>query len=93
MKYSSTNETARLEIRVLELEDTVAAMASIIGTMTEMLGKVNQIAGHCADTILGVTGSIPGAVERSLPLWPVASHPYGEKDPHRCATGCPCGPE
>lgn len=90
MKYSSTNEHARLEIRVLELEDTVAAMAIILSTMTEMLGKVNQIASHCADTILGVTGSIPGAVERSLPLWPVASHPYAEGGPCGGPKGCPC---
>ena len=93
MEFTAECDNTRLEIRVLQLEDTVAAMASIIGTMTEMLGKISQITDYCAETILGVTGAIPGTIQRVFPPWPVASQPGAEETPSPCANSCPCGPE
>jgi len=40
-----------LEARVADLEDTVAALSSIVGTMTEMLHRLNGIASHYVDTV------------------------------------------
>lgn len=51
MRLSAQRGAARLELRVLELEDTVEAMARVIGTMTEMLANLNGIAAHYSETV------------------------------------------
>jgi hypothetical protein len=92
MEFTAKYDDTRLEIRVLELEDTVAMMASIIGTMTEMLGKISQITDHCAETILGVTGAIPGTIQRAFPSRPVGYRSGAEETPPSSASRCSCGP-
>lgn len=75
MKYEGTHYDTRLELRVLELEDTVGALTGVVQTMSEMLGALNQIAGHYADNFAILAQALPG-VPRRIPLWPVAAVPY-----------------
>ena len=84
MEINLDRNDTRLELRVLELEDTVRAMASILGTMSEMLGHLNQIAGHYADTVVSAVATIPDTARRMLPL----THAEG---PEKSCTGGCCG--
>jgi len=77
VRIDAERDGARLELRVLELEDTVAAMARIIGTMTDMLGGLNKIASHYADTV---------AALMPMPV-PQAIRPTGQG---RCGGTCAC---
>jgi uncharacterized coiled-coil protein SlyX len=70
MKYEGTHHDTRLELRVLELEDTVAALTGVVQTMSEMLGALNQIVEHYADNFTNLAQALPG-IPRRIPLWPV----------------------
>ena len=72
MKHDGTYHNTRLELRVLELEDTVGALTGVVRTMSEMLGALNQIAEHYADNFSNLAQALPG-IPRRIPLWPVAA--------------------
>ncbi len=74
-----------LELRVLELEDTVSLLATIMGTMTEMLGRLNEITGHYADTVLGALPGPPEALLARFPFTPAMTTPTACRD-CTCAT-------
>lgn len=75
MKIDLEHNHARLELRVLELEDAVATLTQVVKGLNEMSGHFNRILGHYADTLGGVVLALPHATRR-LPLWPVASAPF-----------------
>ena len=86
MRYDAEGDGMRLELRVLELEDTVAALTRVVGTMTELLGGLNRIAAHYADTVrtlLPLPGTLPDAEPPVLLLGP-------EPGAGCCGGGC-CG--
>jgi hypothetical protein len=66
MRYTLSHRDTDLEIRVLEIEDTLKSISSILGTMTDLIGMINQVANHCADTVLGLDSS---PTETSPSLW------------------------
>jgi hypothetical protein len=78
MRLSAQKDDARLELRVLELEGTVEAMARIIGTMTEMLSGLNRVAAHYADT---VTALVPTPLLRAVQPVPGGARACAEDDP------------
>jgi hypothetical protein len=60
MKFSrSSDNITTLELRVLELEDSIEALTHITATIVEMLGKLNEIADHYTDTLAHLMVSIP----------------------------------
>lgn len=76
---------AHLELRVLELEDTVTAMTRVIGTMADMLSGLNGIAAHYADTVAAL---LPLPAVRQLR--PPATEVLGESGAGRCGGECAC---
>jgi uncharacterized coiled-coil protein SlyX len=58
------HKSEKLELRVMELEDTVALLSRIIHTMNQMLGNLNQITAKQTDMISEVIAALP---EGSLP--------------------------
>lgn len=87
MRFDLNRHSARMELRVLELEDSVAAISRILATMTGMLGDLNRIATHYADTVSSLMPALPA--RSALPP------PYrvgGEPGAGRCpGGGCACG--
>jgi hypothetical protein len=80
MKFTRTSPgtNAALELRILELEDTVAALARITGTIVEMTGKLNEIADHYVTTLAGLMIAIPQeAAYRALPLLASSHRSFG----------------
>lgn len=73
MKFDLNRNQCQLELRVLELEDSVALMSRVIGTITEMLGGLNRIAAHYADTVQSM---LPVPVPRGV--WPPADRVNAE---------------
>jgi hypothetical protein len=71
------HRTKHLELRVLELEDTVQLMANIIGSMNQMMKDLNEITGIHTEMIRN-TGKALTVVPRALSLWP--------KEGQECAT-------
>lgn len=65
--------TARLELRVMELEDTVRLLAAIVSTMNEMLGSLNEVSKMHTTLLQGVLTRLEGANDDDLPPW--QSHP------------------
>lgn len=45
------HKTEKIELRVMELEDTVALLSRIIHTMSQMLGNLNKITAEQTDMI------------------------------------------
>lgn len=86
MKFDLNRHNARMELRIMELEDSVAALSRIIGTMTEMLGGLNRIAAHYADT---VTGMLPIPVPHHVRPPAVTMVP-GEPGAGSCGGACAC---
>lgn len=80
MRIDIDNAQTRLELRVLELEDTVAMMATILGTMSEMLGALNGIVTHYADAFTERVTELPTQARDALPFW-------SQND---CTGGCSC---
>lgn len=101
MRFEHTSQTARLELRILELEDTVCALASITANIVEMTGKLNEIAEHYTNTLLGLIQNMPSeALTRAqnlLPLPPYATagdcgagHQSAPNMPPSCGCNSPC---
>ena len=84
MKFSVERNDARLELRLLELEDTVAVMAQVVGMMGEMLGRLNEVAAHYADTVSSLLPLLPRDAPQPVPLV------SGEPGAGRCAGDCAC---
>lgn len=78
--YDTT--TTKLELRIIELEDTVRSLTVIVKGLNDMAGHFNEMLSHYADTLGGLMLALP-SVARKVPLWPVASVPYP-------APGCRC---
>ena len=89
MRLDLTRNNARLELRVMELEDAVAAMSRVIAVMTDMLGGLNKIAAHYADTVASMM-PLP-SVGSSVP--PPPSQVPGEFGAGRCNGDCACACE
>jgi hypothetical protein len=82
--FNYESHTAKLELRVLELEDTVATLTHIVKGLNDMMGHINEMMGHYADSLGGLMLALP-TVARKLPMWPVASSPASP-----CGAGCGC---
>ena len=67
--------TDRLELRVMELEDTVRLLSAVARTMNEMLGNLNEIGSLHTRLLAGVLEKLEGANEDDLPPW--SSHDVG----------------
>jgi hypothetical protein len=72
MQFDIEARSARLELRIMELEDTSRALVGVVRTMNDMLGQINEMMGHYADALGVMVLGLPSAVHR-LPLWPVAA--------------------
>ena len=81
MKFSVERNNAHLELQVLELEDTVA---QVVGMMGEMLGRLNEVAAHYADTVSSLLPLLPRDAPQPVPLV------SGEPGAGRCAGDCAC---
>lgn len=88
MKYNTTHGDTQLELRVLELEDTVATLCKIVSTMNSMIGTLNEAVSTYADTLGGLVLSLPSTVRKSL-IWPTVA---ALAEPG-CGRACPdCAP-
>ena len=67
--------TARLELRVMELEDTVRLLTTVAQTLNEMLGNLNEVATLHTQLISGVLERLGDAKDDDLPPW--SSHDVG----------------
>ena len=76
MQFDIEAHTAKLELRIMELEDTTRAIVGVIRTIGDMLSHMNEMMNHYADSLGGMMLSLP-SVAHKLPLWPVASAPPG----------------
>jgi hypothetical protein len=82
--FNYETQSAKLELRVLEMEDTVAALIGVVRTMNTMLGTMNEIVNHYADHLGGLMLALPSTTSR-LALWPTVASPA--VPPHG---GCRC---
>ena len=71
------HKTKHLELRVIELEDTVRLMANIIGSMNQMMKDMNEILGIHTEMIR-TPGQALTVLPRALSLW--------SKEGQECAT-------
>ena len=85
MKFDISRQNARMELRIMELEDSVAAMTKIIGTMTDMLAGLNRIAAHYADTVQAML-PLPAVSQLRAP----AVIMTGDNGAGSCRGDCPC---
>lgn len=101
MRFHHDSDTARLELRILELEDTVRVLTSITASIVEMTGKLNEIAEHYTNTLLGMIASMPQeALTRAQNLLPSppyaqagdcgAGHQSAPNMPPSCGCNSPC---
>ena len=70
MQFNLEAHSARLELRVMELEDTTRAISGILKTMTAMIGSMNEMMNHYADSLGGLMMGLPSVVTK-LPLFPI----------------------
>lgn len=95
MQINYEAHSAKLELRIMELEDTTRAMTLILKTMGEMIGSMNEMMNHYADTLSAMMLQLPSVVHK-LPLWPVAAKackpntPLSTEGNEGCAGYC-CG--
>ena len=66
MKFFHSSTDTNLELRVLELEDTVEALTHITATVVEMVGKLNEIADHYATALGHLVSSIPAQAHAQI---------------------------
>ena len=52
------HKTRHLELRIMELEDTVRLMAKIIHNMNQIVKDINQVTGIHTEMILGTRRSL-----------------------------------
>jgi hypothetical protein len=93
--FNYESQSTRLELRVLELEDTVAALINVVSTMHGLVGTLNDIVNSYADQLGGMMLALP-SVNRKLPMWPTLAKPVigctpqcscaHNDDPHRDPT-------
>lgn len=88
MQIEHHTPTHSIELRLLDLEDTVTALTTIVSTMTEMLGRLNEIAGHYADHVTESLHELPQRGRRILPMWPTDA--LSPTTPVHCTNGCGC---
>lgn len=88
MQFSYEAHTAKLELRIMELEDTVKALALVAKTTADLISNLNEIMNHYADALGGVMLALPSR----LPLWPVGSHPAPSQGNPGCSGYC-TGPD
>lgn len=89
MQFNFEAHSAKLELRVMELEDTTRQISSILKTMSDMIGHMNEMMNHYADSLGGLMMGLPSVVSK-LPLYPVqerACKPNSEGNPG-CAGYC-----
>jgi len=74
MKYTHDchEHQARLELRILELEDTSRGIVSILATLNDMVGTLNRALETTAHTLHGLASALPRNAP-SLPLWPTTA--------------------
>jgi uncharacterized coiled-coil protein SlyX len=66
--------TDTLELRVLELEDTVAVLLSVLRSVNQMIANLNEIAGGHNKVLLSLTEAVELMVgrantEEDVPPW------------------------
>ena len=66
--------TDTLELRVLELEDTLAMIVSVLRDVNQMIANLNEIAGGHNKVLLGLTEAVELVVgrantEKDVPPW------------------------
>jgi hypothetical protein len=49
MQFNYEAHTAKLELRIMSLEDSVAALVGVLRTMNEMIGNLNEVSSHYAE--------------------------------------------
>lgn len=87
MRFDAERHGARLELRLLELEDTVHALTGIVGTMTDMLHRLNGITSHYVGTVTALTLTLPRA---DRPSQPPPTPVLAEPGAGRCGGDCAC---
>lgn len=61
--------TARLELRIMELEDSVKLLTAVAHTMNEMLGNLNEINTLHTRMLQGVLTRLEDANDDDEPPW------------------------
>ena len=91
MRYTHRTETSELDIRLLNIEQSVEALTKIVATMTDMLGTLNLIAAHYADHALE---ALPSPVQRmihsSIPSYAPTPTGHDTGYAQTPSTGCGC---
>lgn len=91
MQYSHRSDTSELEVRLLDIEQSVESLSRIVAMMTEMLGRLNVIAAHYADHALG---ALPSPVQRmihsTIPSYAPGPTGHDTGHPQTPSTGCGC---
>lgn len=49
--------TDRMELRIMELEDTVGLLTGVLRTMNQMIGTLNEIIGMHTELLVRVVGA------------------------------------
>lgn len=86
--FNHESNSARLELRIMELEDTVAAVVGVIRTMSGLVSTLNEITNHYADTLGGLILALPTTAHK-IPFWPVQATSRADKVP-QCNPLCRC---
>ena len=69
MRYRYQGSGHDLEIRILELEDTVASLTSILGSLSELIGsvyKITQVQTEMITTMIGLPSANTGRDEAQV---------------------------
>lgn len=61
--------TARLELRIMELEDSVKLLTAVAQTMNEMLGNLNEVSRLHTTLLQGVLTRLEDANDDDEPPW------------------------
>jgi hypothetical protein len=64
MQFNYEAHTAKLELRIMSLEDSVAALVGVLRTMNEMIGNLNEVSSHYAKILGAITGPISSRISR-----------------------------
>ena len=82
MRYDIEHRQSRLELRVMELEDTVATLSRIVRAAHEMLADTLSPAHEYAIRLGGLLLSVP-STSPVRKMWPTVASPGGG-----CCGGC-----
>lgn len=91
MKYTTTIHDTDIELRLLEAEESIESLTSIVSTMADMLGRLNEIANHYVDTVTKTVMALPSQAQNILSPRTVNDPSAGCSNPEECAS-CPCTP-